>query len=564
MLTSMFRRFSILFTTVFLSYASPAHSQTESPVIRVKVDLASVAVRVTDRQGHDVPGLSPEDFTLTEDGQKQKIAFFDTEKEPIALSILVDSSSSMNLSGKTEAAQDMLDQVIGASRPQDEVFLLRFTDHVVSFRQVTREQPTVSTTTGTASSRGGGTALYDAIASALCHFRASKSIRQAVVVITDGADQHSRLRLEELIQLVHSSNAQLFMVGFYSQPEYEVFKKGEDRVALVTRRKIDNPIVVFKRLARESGAESFFPTSKKGLHQVLEEISSILRAQYTLAYYPAVSDKKSRRIQVKLQRGGLTIRARERVSSQTSTIAGVQFEGSTCEVSAQQHPYPYESRLRREGDKFLYREDFSSADSGWPNREGSRYTAKGYELVFKYPKHKDNEIIVNPGPLGTGVLAAYGPWWNEYHASVEVDAGWIKMHRPNHRLEPKREELYASSAGLAFRVDDFGYYAFLLSTSSQAYEAEALSFRLVKRSHGSFSDVQIVPWTRLSDKQVQQKSIAEIKLSLECVREQLTLFVEEQQVARVQDTGCSGGYVGTVLFGEGRVVFRNLLVEGTR
>jgi hypothetical protein len=50
-------------------------------------------VRVTDKQGHDIQGLSAEDFTLTEDGQKQKVAFFDREKEPIALSIVLDSSA---------------------------------------------------------------------------------------------------------------------------------------------------------------------------------------------------------------------------------------------------------------------------------------------------------------------------------------------------------------------------------------------------------------------------------------------------------------------------------------
>jgi VWFA-related protein len=185
--------------------------------------------------------------------------------------------------------------------------------------------------------------LPKTIASALCHLEAAKNRRQAIVVITDGADQHSRLKLEELIRLVQSSKAQLFMVGFYSPQEYEIYKQSEKTVTLLTGREIDNPIVVFERLAKESGAESFFPTSKKGLEQALQEISSILRAQYTLAYYPAANAKSFRRIQVKVNRGGVKIRARQGVSTQTATA-----EGTECEVLANEHPYPYESRLYTE------------------------------------------------------------------------------------------------------------------------------------------------------------------------------------------------------------------------
>lgn len=355
------------------------------------------------------------------------------------------------------------------------------------------------------------------------------------------------------------------MIGFYSQPEYEVYKQREKTVTLVTGREIDNPVVSFERLAKESGAESFFPTSKKSLQQALEDISSILRAQYTLAYYPASNAKSLRRIHVKVKRGGVTIRARQGVSSQSAPGEGATFEGTTCEVSTQQHPFPYESRLTQKGENLLYREDFSDPRSGWPNRPGSRYAGAGYELSFEDATHKDNQILVNSGPLGTGVLAAYGPWWHEFHASLEVDAGWVRMHRPNPALQPKGEGvLYASTAGLTFRVDNTGYYAFLLSTSSQAYEADALSFKLVRKTYGSTSEVQVVPWTLLSAKQVQQKFTAGIKLSVECVGEQITLFVDDQQVARVPDSGCSSGYLGPVLFGTGRVLFRNLLVEGTR
>jgi Ca-activated chloride channel homolog len=565
MLRTMVRRYLVALATLFLAWAPPLFSQTEPSPIRVNVDLVSVAVRVTDKQGHDVQGLTAEDFTLTEEGQKQKIAFFDSQKDPIALTIVLDSSSSMKLAGKMDVAQDMLDRIVSASRPEDEVSLLQFADHLVGYRHITSEQRQLSITTGIAPSTGG-TALYDAIASALCRLEAGTSLRQAVVVITDGADQHSRLRLEELMPLVQSSKTQLFMIGLYinNQPEYEIYKQREKSVTLVTGRKIDNPVVVFERLAKESGAESFFPTSKKGLEQALQEISSILRAQYTLAYYPASNVKKYRPIQVKVRRAGVTVRARHAVSSPSGTGEGVQFEGTTCEVSAQRHPFPYELRLTQKGENLLYQEDFSDPRSGWPNRPGSRYTATGYELSFEDETHRDNQVLVNSGPLGTAVLAAYGLWWNDFRASVEVDPGWAKLPAPIHSLQTKSDDvLYASSAGLAFRVNDAGYYAFLLNTTSQAYEEDELSFKLVRNAYWSTSEVQLVPWTRLAAKQIQQKSRAGIKLSVECIGAQIILFVEDEEVARVRDAGYRSGYLGLVSFGDRRVLFRDLLVEGT-
>jgi Ca-activated chloride channel family protein len=561
----MIGRFSFVVLAIFLGIGCAASMMAQTPPapIRVKVDLVSVAVRVTDKQGHDIQGLTAEDFTVAEDGQKQKIAFFDREKEPISMTVLVDSSSSMNFGGKTAAAQDMLDRVIGASRPEDEVSLLQFTDHVFGYREVTREQRMLSITTQVEKSTGGGTALYDAIASAFCHLGAAKNVRQAIVVITDGADQHSRLKLEELVRIVQASKAQLFMIGFYSLAEYEVYKRREKTVALVTGREIDNPVVVFERLATESGAESFFPTSNKALAQALQEISGILKEQYTLAYYSAANSKSFRRIQVKVNRGGVTIRARHGVSSMSAADESAQFEGSTCEVSAQQHPFPYETRLKQSGASQVYQEDFSDPHSGWPNRPGLRYTAKGYELSLDDATHRDNQILVNSGPLGAAVLAAYGPWWSEYHASLEVDGGWVKMHAPNTVRQPKRDEvLYGSSAGMAFRVDETGYYAFLLSTTTQSYEENALSYKLVKKTYGSNAEVQVVPWTPLAEKQVRLKFLGGIKLSVECVEEQIRLFIEEQEVGRVPDAGCSYGYVGLVSFGNGRGLFRNLVVKG--
>lgn len=549
---------------VAFACSSLTPSPNQAPTIRVNVDLVSVNVRVTDKKGRDVPELSADDFDLLENGQKQKIAFFDTNKEPITLSILVDSSTSMSSGEKLEAAQAMFGELMNGLRPQDDVSVLQFTDHIVGFRKVTREQwPMALSYSATA--EAGGTALYDAVASALCRLREAKNVRQAIVVFTDGADQHSRIKLEQLIRLVQGSRAQLFMIGFFQEPEYSVDKESGAKVALVTGREIDNPLIVFERLARESGAEAFFPTDRKSFDQVVREISNILKAQYTLAYYPQGSPKNIRRIQVKVHRGGLRVRAREAISLQNDAPEEIQFDDGTCQVSAKAYPYPYEPHLTQSGVTYKYREDFSDPSTGWPNRAGSRYTPNGYELFYEPPRPEGDKQFIRSNPVGIGALVAYGPWWSDFRVSVSLDAGWAKMRAPSRFLGQRSKRVFEdTSAGLIFRVESGGYYAFLLRTSAQRYEADDLAFELVKKTFSDDSEPPIIPWTRVAAEQIQKGISAGIKLSVECKGDQITLFVDDRQVGEVRDTMHHSGYLGFISLGTGHVWFKDLEVEGTR
>ena len=547
-----------------------AETQSQTPTIRVNVDLVSVNVRVTDKQNRNVPELSADDFDLLEDGRKQKIAFFDTNKEPITLSILIDSSSSMSSGGKLEAAQSILGELMNSLRPEDDVSLMEFTDHIVSSKKVIWELWPVALSPS-ASSESGGTALYDSVASALCRIREAKNLRQAIVVFTDGADQHSRIKLEQLIRLVQRSRAQLFMIGFFQEPEYTVYREAGASVTLVTGREIDNPLIVFERLARESGAEAFFPTDRKSFERVIREIFGILRSQYTLAYYPQENPKNIRRIQVKVHRRGVRIRAREAIGLQNVAPEEIQFDGGTCQVSAKAYPLPYESRLTQSGVTYRYREDFSDPGTGWPNRSGFRYTANGYELFYDPPKQEGVKRFVldtTRGSLasaGIGALAAYGPWWSDFRVSVIIDAGWAKMRTPSRFLSLRSKGvLDDSSAGLIFGVQSAGYYAFLLSTSAKAYGADELSFKLVKRTFSDPSEQPMIPWTRVAAEQVQEGISAGIKLTVECKGDRITLFVDDMQVSEVRDTMNHSGYLGFISLGTGHVWFKDLQVEGSR
>jgi Ca-activated chloride channel family protein len=552
-------------TRSFLAFLACAAALGQTPIFRADATLQSIAVQVTDKQGNSIQGLSAADFTLLEDGKPQKISFFGAENQPVSLAVLIDSSASMNSAGKLERARELLGPLIRGNRPDDEIFLMPFTERVEAFEHLTSEQrlrpPAVKPYLS------GGTALYDAIASALCHMRTAENIRQAVVVVTDGADQHSRLTLDQLIQLARASNPQIFMIGFFEKSEAAAYREREPKITLVGEREIDNPQIVFERLSKESGAESFFPSSERDLKQALDRISAVLEGQYTLAYYPRDVDR-FRRIEVRVKRSGVRVSARRDVGSETGD-APVHFTASSCEVSAKDHPYPWELRATRGPSGTLtYREDFSDPRTGWPNHRevipnlparsvgpyryqpGLRYVAGGYELSRTV---RTNTSL--PGsfalPAAGGTVAAYGPSWSDFRASVVLDGD----------LSHTSGSVSTAAAGLVFHMSGSAYYALLLTGTLDAEHRKYLSFKLVRKTFANDGVSDIVPWTRIVplDSELAQKRPR--KVSVEYRRGEIVALVDDQVAARVRDPMFSFGEIGLALFGDGRVVFHDLSVE---
>src|SRR5688572_31025992 len=131
-------------------------------VFRTSVDLINVTATVTDSQGRFVPGLRMEDFEVYEDGKLQKISQFDSERVPVSLGIVFDSSGSMageKMTNAQDAVRRFLDDLLG---PQDEVFLIRFDSRVSVLSDWTDNRGAVSRMVRSIRPNGG-TALYDAM-----------------------------------------------------------------------------------------------------------------------------------------------------------------------------------------------------------------------------------------------------------------------------------------------------------------------------------------------------------------------------------------------------------------
>lgn len=557
---------------LFFLAAKIAPAQSHAPALRVEVNLQPVEVQVKDARGNDISGLSANDFTVLENGQPQKIAFFDAGSGPVTLAILVDSSSSMNSSGRLGSAAAIADQFMRTARPGDEIWGMDFSDQMGPFQQLAAGEPGRPAAINLAPAPSHGSALYDATATALCHLRTSKNLRQAVIVISDGVDEYSRLSLDQLIGLVRSSRAQLFMIGLQSLPQYNFEGHAEPRLTLITGHDIDNPVVVFHRLMTESGTESFIPKSQSRLEEALKAVLNFLESEYTLAYYPHGTSRKLRKIAVKVDRHGARVMARQFVASEADAWPLVHFDQPACTVSPQFHPYPYEAVVRRGPGGIVYREDFSDHQTGWPAHADSHYVSGGYELS-NLPAEATNveqgmrasggdasslAATVRPaGPkvvLAKNVIAAYGPWWSNFSASVTV------------KLVPAPESPGAQSsfpyaarpaAGLVFRMNVKGYYALLVSSD---FQKKQLSVEVVRRDFladmEDYTGAQIIGWTAAGPLEPWGTN-----LSVEDVGSQISILADGREIKTAHDSTYGQGFVGLMICGPGQATFKNLVVE---
>jgi VWFA-related protein len=179
------------------------------------VELVSVNATVTDANGHFVPGLRPEDFTISEDGERQTITQFESERVPVSLGIVLDTSGSM-AGEKMEAAREALRRfVYDLLGSTDEMFLYRFDSQPILIEGWTEDRGRLMRGLGSVRP-SGGTALYDAVAEAVPLAGQGARRKKALVVISDGNDTDSALEIDELQQLIRESEVMVYAIGIDS------------------------------------------------------------------------------------------------------------------------------------------------------------------------------------------------------------------------------------------------------------------------------------------------------------------------------------------------------------
>jgi Ca-activated chloride channel family protein len=216
--------------------AQEPQPQPQRPAFRAGVDVVSLNVTVTDGTGHYVTDLRPEDFSVYEDGVMQDVTFFDRSNLPIALSLLLDTSASME--ERISTAQEAAIGFAKRLRPQDLGELIDFNTRVEVTQGFTNDvnelDAAIRRTTA-----GGSTALYNAVYIALKELKkiqvksADEVRRQAVVVFSDGEDTSSLVTFDQVLDLAKRSETAIYAIGL--RPREEILGKGFKEADFVMR-----------------------------------------------------------------------------------------------------------------------------------------------------------------------------------------------------------------------------------------------------------------------------------------------------------------------------------------
>jgi len=273
--------------------AQPSQAEQDQSIetLKVNVDVVNVYCNVKDKHGALIPNLKKEDFALTEDGVKQNIKYFSAETDqPLTLGILMDTSGSMGqvIPAEKEVGGAFLNQVL---TPKDLAFFMTFDvdvnleqDFTSSARELRRAmekarviEPPSSVTIARgpfpASSNPRSTALYDGIYLAADEKLSREVGRKAMIIMTDGIDEGSKVRLNEAVESAQKADVicyvLLFTGGIYGN-------RGDGYM---------------KKVTEETGGRVFQIGRPENLKTAFDQIASELRTQYGIGYTP-INNKK--------------------------------------------------------------------------------------------------------------------------------------------------------------------------------------------------------------------------------------------------------------------------------
>ena len=282
--------------------AGVVSAQQDRPAFRAAIDIVSLNVVVTDGTNRYVTDLDQPDFSVFEDGVKQEVTFYSRRQQPIALSLLLDSSASME--EKLPTLQTAASNFVKRLKPNDMAQVIDF-DSRVEVRQAFSGNQSELMTAIEQTAAGGSTSLHNAIYIALKELRKIRAVseedvrRQALVVFSDGEDTSSLVSFEEVLDLAKRSETSIYAIALRGvDTQSKGFREAE---------------YVMKTLASSTGGRSFFPARIDDLAGVYNQIADELASQYTIGYTSKNGrrDGAWRRIVVQVARPSVTPRAKQ-------------------------------------------------------------------------------------------------------------------------------------------------------------------------------------------------------------------------------------------------------------
>jgi Ca-activated chloride channel family protein len=257
-----------------VAIAASAALYAQRPSFRTGVDLVLLNVSVTGPGGRHVGDLTADDFVVFEDGRPQNVSFFSRSDTPLAVSMLIDTSSSME--ERLPLAQRAAIDFVAKLRPGDTAEIVDFDNRIEVLQPFTGDRHLLEEAI-LKTRAGGSTALYNAVYIALKQLQKAKPRtgdevrREVIVVLSDGEDTSSLVSFEELLDAVKRSQTAIYTIGLALEP-------------LSSKATTLTGEFVLRRLAQETGGQLFTAKQASELANVYSQIADELATQYVLGY----------------------------------------------------------------------------------------------------------------------------------------------------------------------------------------------------------------------------------------------------------------------------------------
>ena len=275
-----------LSVSVALCASAGAQDDNQPFTLSVQAQVVTVPVTVRDSKGKLLDTLTKDDFTLTEDGQPQRIRYLSVDRDrPLTVGLLIDTSGSQKsyIAKERTAATEFLRMML--TRPDDTAFLVRFDNAITMLQKPVSSRDQLADGLShledphpPRATHPGGTLLYDALDLTFERITRNVEGRNAVIVLTDGRDNGSQLTLDDAIQAAQVSNTVIYSILYTDeQPRWLA-----DRPAGQLSGK-----EILQKLSDETGGHMFQVGFREPLDRIFNAIAEEMRMQYVLGYTPA-------------------------------------------------------------------------------------------------------------------------------------------------------------------------------------------------------------------------------------------------------------------------------------
>jgi Ca-activated chloride channel homolog len=261
---------------------APDSSGNGTFVFRKKVEEVVLHATVIDDKKHIVTSLDKGDFSVYEDGHPQIISSFRNEDIPVAMGIVVDNSGSMR--EKRQKVNAAALNLVRASNPNDEVFVVNFNDEYYLDQDFTSNINKLKAGLEKIEARGG-TALYDAVVASADHLKKDAKLEKKVIlVVTDGEDNESAESLEQAVRRLQAENGPtVYSIGILESEEHPKHAKRALQI-----------------MSERTGGIAFFPRTLDEVDAISRTVAHDIRVQYTIGYKPTTPKNQGGYRQVKV------------------------------------------------------------------------------------------------------------------------------------------------------------------------------------------------------------------------------------------------------------------------